>query len=395
MKFCYWGILVMVALNCQAVITEEPTIRLAVFNVSMDATNYIEQDQTLLGDELQSNLRNGEHQQIKNISEIIQRLRPDIILLNEFDYSKQSASDVQHFIKHYLKVSQNNTKPIDYPYFYSAPVNTGVDSGLDLDKDGIASGTKGDAFGFGLFPGHYGMLVLSQYPLYFEQVRTFQNFLWKDMPDNLLSTIKDENGQPYYSQQAQQILRLSSKSHWDIPVKIGSRTIHLLASHPTPPVFDGPENRNGKRNHDEIRFWGDYLSGSEESAYIYDDNGKSGGLKGKGAHFVIAGDLNASPDEGDGIKLGIQGLLAHPLVNDPLVPKSEGGDIHTPDNPYSAEHTAEWAMRADYVLPSTSLEVKGSGVFWPKPDDPLFRLIKDRKNSSDHRLVWVDILLPQ
>ena len=366
-------------------------VRIATFNVSMDATNYIEQDQSPLGNELQSNLRNGEHQQIKNIAEIIQRLRPDIIILNEFDYSKQSATDVQNFIKHYLKESQTNSKPIDYPYFYNAPVNTGVDSGLDLDKDGIASGTKGDAFGFGLFPGHYGMLVLSKYPIQFEQIRTFQHFLWKDMPNHLLATIKDENGQPYYSQQAQQILRLSSKSHWDIPVKIGNRTIHLLASHPTPPVFDGPENRNGKRNHDEIRFWTDYLSGSEQSAYIYDDNRKSGGFNGD--DFVIAGDLNASPDEGDGIKSGIQGLLEHSLVNASFVPQSDGGSVNTPDTPHSAQHTAAWAMRADYVLPSTSLDVTESGVFWPKQDDPLHRLIKDRQSSSDHRLVWVDIIV--
>ena len=262
---------------------------------------------------------------------------------------------------------------------------------MDLDKDGIASGTKGDAFGFGLFPGHYGMLVLSKYPIQFEQIRTFQHFLWKDMPNHLLATIKDENGQPYYSQQAQQILRLSSKSHWDIPVKIGNRTIHLLASHPTPPVFDGPENRNGKRNHDEIRFWTDYLSGSEQSAYIYDDNRKSGGFNGD--DFVIAGDLNASPDEGDGIKSGIQGLLEHSLVNASFVPQSDGGSVNTPDTPHSAQHTAAWAMRADYVLPSTSLDVTESGVFWPKQDDPLHRLIKDRQSSSDHRLVWVDIIV--
>jgi endonuclease/exonuclease/phosphatase family metal-dependent hydrolase len=365
------------------------SVRIATFNVSMDASNYVEQDEAVMGDELQSNLRNGEHKQIKNIAEIIQRTRPDVILLNEFDYSQQSATDVQNFIKHYLKVSQANNKPIDYPYFYSAPVNTGVDSGLDLDKDGIASGTKGDAFGFGLFPGHYGLLVLSKYPIQFEQIRTFQNFLWKDMPESLFSTIKDESGQQYYNQQAQQILRLSSKSHWDIPIKIGNNIIHLLASHPTPPVFDGPENRNGKRNHDEIRFWTDYLSSGEQSAYIYDDRGSLGGYKGE--HFVIAGDLNASPDEGDGIRSAIQGLLGHPLVNNSIVPKSEGAKLHSPDNQYSAQHTAEWAMRADYVLPSTSLNVTGSGVFWPKPDEPLFRLIKDRQSSSDHRLVWGDI----
>jgi hypothetical protein len=367
------------------------TFRVATFNASMDATNYDAQHETPIGDELPVHLSRGEHKQIKNIAEIIQRLSPDIILLNEFDYSKQSATDVQNFIKHFLKVSQANNKPIDYPYFYSAPVNTGVDSGLDLDKNGMASGTKGDAFGFGFFPGHYGMLVLSKYPIQFEKIRTFQHFLWKDMPGNLMATIKDENGKSYYSQQAQQILRLSSKSHWDIPIKVGSRSIHLLASHPTPPVFDGPENRNGKRNHDEIRFWTDYLSGSEQSSYIYDDNQKRGGFKGE--YFVIVGDLNASQDEGDGMKSGIQGLLEHPLVNNSIVPKSEGGRVNTPDNQFSAVHTAEWAMRADYVLPSTSLKVKASGIFWPKPDDPLFRLIKDRKSSSDHRLVWVDIAI--
>jgi hypothetical protein len=365
------------------------SIRIATFNVSMDATNYIEKHETPIGDELPINLRRSEHKQIKNIAEIVQRLRPDIVLLNEFDYSNQSATDAQNFIKHYLKESQNTNKPIDYPYFYSAPVNTGVDSGLDLDKDGIASGTKGDAFGFGFFPGHYGMLVLSKHPIQFEKIRTFQYFLWKDMPGNLMATIEDENGKLYYSPQVQQILRLSSKSHWDVPIIIGSQTIHLLASHPTPPVFDGPENRNGKRNHDEIRFWTDYLSGSEQSAYIYDDNQKRGGFKGE--YFVIAGDLNASPDGGDGIKKGIRGLLEHNLVNDSIVPQSEGGSVHTPDNPDSAQHTAEWAMRADYVLPSTSLNVTESGVFWPKPDDSLFRLIKDRQSSSDHRLVWIDI----
>ena len=34
--------------------------------------------------------------------------------------------------------------------------------------------------------------------------------------------------------------RLSSKSHWDVPLSIGGRTVHFLVSHPTPPVFDDP-----------------------------------------------------------------------------------------------------------------------------------------------------------
>ena len=72
-----------------------------------------------------------------------------------------------------------------------------------------------------------------------------------------------------------------------------------------------------------------------------------------------------------------------------------------------AQDTADWRddpgpgnMRVDYVLPSTGLEVTGSGIFWPLADDPLARLIaKDptggrRPVSSDHRLVWVDLVLP-
>ena len=51
------------------------------------------------------------------------------------------------------------------------------------------------------------------------------------------------------------------------------KTVHFLVSHPTPPVFDGPEDRNGTRNFDEIRFWADYVIPSR-SGYIYDDNGQ-------------------------------------------------------------------------------------------------------------------------
>jgi hypothetical protein len=47
------------------------------------------------------------------------------------------------------------------------------------------------------------------------------------------------------------------------------------------------------------------------------------------------------------------------------------------------------------VLPSRALDVVGAGVFWPAPDNPLAALVAERKDeraSSDHRLVWVDIL---
>ena len=64
--------------------------------------------------------------------------------------------------------------------------------------------------------------------------------------------------------------------------------VHVLAAHPTPPVFDGDEDRNGRRNFDEIRFSADYVT-PNTGDYIYDDAGGTGGLK-PGSRFVIMGD---------------------------------------------------------------------------------------------------------
>ena len=136
------------------------------------------------------------------------------------------------------------------------------------------------------------------------------------------------------------------------------------------------------------RFWHDYIR-PQQAEYIYDDAGQNGGLEGK--HFVIAGDLNASADEGDGIRNGIATLLNAKQVSQNCVPESAGGKQNRPDSEYSSSHTASWGMRADYVIPSSSLEVKSCGVFWPAADDPLYSLVSSRKLSSDHRLVWVDI----
>ena len=102
------------------------------------------------------------------------------------------------------------------------------------------SGAPDDAFGFGFFPGQFGMVVYSRYPIDPLGVRTFQLFRWKDMPGNLIP-------QPFYSPDEVEILRLSSKSHWDLPVRIEGKTVHFLVSHPTPPVFDGPRTGNGTR----------------------------------------------------------------------------------------------------------------------------------------------------
>jgi len=387
-------ILSLLTLNVMAnnKVETNPSLRVATFNVSMEALNYakrIEGKPTkLIGNELINALK-SDHQQIKNIAEIIQRINPDILLLNEFDYSNDDGKAIQLLINDYLAVSQQGQLKQYFRYYYQAPVNTGVKTPFDLNGDEKITSPV-DTYGFGHFPGHFGMVLMSKYPIDSEKVRTFQQFKWKDMP-NALMPVDPKTEKPWYSDEAWQGFRLSSKSHWDIPVTVNGQEVHILASHPTPPVFDGPEDRNGKRNHDEIRFWHDYLTPGADQ-YIYDDNKQYGGIKAD-VPFVILGDLNASATEGDAINSSILALLTHKNVQDPM-PTSHGGAKHSKENPQAKHHTAYWRMRADYVLPSRNgFNVVNSGVFWPTAESAEFRLIESRHASSDHRLVWVDVQL--
>ncbi|WP_440905350.1 endonuclease/exonuclease/phosphatase family protein [Catenovulum sp. SX2] len=370
--------------------TSAEHLRVATFNVSMEAENYTSTDIELNGAQiLADELAAGDNQQIKNIAQIIQLVRPDVVLLNEFDYIADENSGVDMFISQYLNIPQSdNAQSIDYPYYYVAPSNTGIDSGFDLNNDGNFA-TADDAYGYGRFEGQYGMLLLSRYPIAQDKVRTFQKFLWKDMPNNLMPVDPANDNQAWYNQDETNFLRLSSKSHWDVPVEINGELVHILASHPTPPVFDGDEDRNGRRNHDEIRLWADYINGAE---YIYDDQGETGGLY-KNTRFVIAGDLNASV-EGDAYPGTIDQLLLNDKVYAEFAPASNGGVANDSDNPLAPYHTASWQMRADYVLTSRSgLNVQQGSVFWPTEDQDLYPLVETRAASSDHRLVWVDVAM--
>jgi endonuclease/exonuclease/phosphatase family metal-dependent hydrolase len=349
--------------------------------------------------ELALRLQSGFDPGLQSLAEILQRVRPDVVLLTEMDY--QADTDAAGLLqRNYLSVSQAGLEPIDFPHHYSAPVNTGVDSGLDLDGSG-RTGDPGDAWGFGRFPGQYGMLLLSRYPLELERIRSFQRFRWRDMPDALQPA--DELGHPFYPPETWERIRLSSKSHWDVPLRIGTTRVHLLASHPTPPVFDGPEDRNGRRNHDEIRLWADYLRPGGGD-YLVDDAGAAGGLAAD-TLFVIAGDLNADPHDGDSTRQAIRQLLAHERVNAACVPRSRGGVAASREQGrVNLEHRGDPAadtadmgdtsagnLRIDYVLPSLGLEVVDCGVFWPAAGEPG----EAAAAFSDHRLVWVDLRLPQ
>lgn len=111
-------------------------------------------------------------------------------------------------------------------------------------------------------------------------------------------------------------------------------------------------------------------------------------------------------------------VTEHPFVRDPL-PASEGAvqasagqaganERHAGD---PAHDTADFGdsfasspgnLRIDYVLPPGPLRMLDAGVFWPLSSAPRSRLTGELDQqytngfpSSDHRLVWLDVALPE
>ena len=355
--------------------------------------------------------------QAKQVAETLQRVRPDIVLINEFDVDPSNPSSATSalvlFRTKYLEVSQNGQAPLIYPYSYAAISNTGVVTGAssvqtgDFDNNnsvvssyvaGASTTTKNnfgnDCFGFGWFPGQYSFVVYSKWPILTTAIRSFRLFKWRDMPGHVMPP-------GYYTAEEQGIFRLSSKNHVDLPIELKTgHVLHLLASHPTPPSFDTAEDRNGRRNHDEIRLWADYIN---DASYLYDDAGVSGGLAAD-QRFIVLGDLNADPLDGDSYDHAINQLLTHPRVNASVIPTSPGGPQQTslPPNGKSILHmgnpafdtsdfgefgTSPGNLRVDHVLGSKpGLAPLTGAVFWPLNTDPTFPLV----SASDHRLVRMD-----
>ncbi len=378
-------------LPAAAAVSAPAVVRIAAFNCSLNRATE---------GALRRDLSTPDDPQARAVAEIIQRVRPDILLLQEFDYDAAGVA-LRDFQANYLARAQAGAAPIAFAHSFFAESNTGISSGFDLDDDGRVAGGA-DALGFGEFPGQYAMALLTRFPVDARGVRTFRKFLWRDMPRRLLPDRRETPpAEDWYSAEELAVLPLSSKSHWDVPVRIGSVTLHVLASHPTPPAFDGEEDRNGLRNHDEIRFWSDYLDGAR---YARDDAGARRAFGGR--RFIVMGDQNSDPEDGGSRHDAIRALLANPRIDARFVPASDGGSEAAAQGGANATQrgdprfdTADFNdriagnLRVDYLLPSKTMRVCGGGVFWPARSAPEAHLVwGDRPApSSDHRLVWLDV----
>ncbi|MBE9637525.1 endonuclease/exonuclease/phosphatase family protein [Salipiger mangrovisoli] len=259
----------------------------------------------------------------------------DVLLLTDMDFDLGLAALTE-------LAARLAERGAPYPHRLALPPNSGLDSGADLDGDGQLGGPR-DAQGYGAFTGQHGMALLSRHPL--ALVEDFSQLLWRDLPG---SRMRSEDP-------AADLQRLSSTGHWAVRLETGGAPLLLLCLAATPPVFDGPEDRNGRRNADEIALWSRYLDGALGPP--------------PAAPYLLIGNANLDPTQGEGLHDEIRELLRDPRLQDPL-----------PGDP-----TADWPstgpMRVSYILPSAGLQVSSARVRAPL-------------EGQAHRLVSVTLSLP-
>lgn len=310
--------------------------------------------------------------QVEAVAEVIAGVAPDVLLLNGIDYDHDGLTLA-------ALAKRIAARGHEMPHRFAARPNSGWATDLDLDGDGRLGG-PGDAHGWGRFAGDGGMALLSRYPI--GAVRDLTGLIWGEQD---WVNLAKADGAGFPSEAAIRIQRLSSVAHWVVPVEARGRVLTLMAFHATTPAFDGPEDRNGKRNHDEIMLWRKFLDGEI-------------GPPPQGA-FAVIGDANLDPVDGEGIKSAIRGLLSDRRLQD-VQPASEGarGAADASHKGDPALDTVDWRgdeggggpgnLRVDYVLPSAELEVLDAGVMWPAPGQSGAELAQ---RASRHRLVWVDV----
>jgi hypothetical protein len=261
---------------------------------------------------------------------------PDVLLLTDIDYDGGLAT---------LGTLRDMLSDLGltYPHLFAARPNTGLQTDLDIDGDGYRGGPR-DAQGYGWFSGQGGMALLSRHPI--EMVADHGALLWKDTPDSAIAP----------DDPAFEVQRLSTSAHLALKVEAPEGAVLLLALAATPPVFDGPEDRNGRRNRDEVLLWAHVL------------NGKLGSAPER--PVVIIGNLNLDPARGNGLHMAVQKVLDHPRLRDPM----PGASTVTWDS--------TGPMRVSYVLPDRAIRTGDSGVTAPAP------------GLGPHGLVWVDLNLP-
>ena len=177
--------------------------------------------------------------------------------------------------------------------------NTGVATGIDIDGDGQIGG-PGDAQSYGAFAGQRGLLLLSRLPFSPKNSKDHSQIRWANVP-------KTRSTDP---PEIAKVQRLAYVAMLQTSITWRQHPISLLTFHASPPVFDGPEDRNGRRNADEIAYAADLIDQLPTP-------------------FVLLANTNLDPFDGEGHNEVMRQLLPIPSCKTRRLPAQAGKHLPT------------------------------------------------------------------
>ena len=113
-----------------------------------------------------------------------------------------------------------------YHYFFTAPSNTGVPAGFDLNNNGMVGGATTHRIRRVSRPVRHGRVL--EVPDRPDAVRTFQPFLGRTCPAHCCRPTR--RLESWYSPDELAVFPLSSKSHWDVPIDVGRQDVSTSSS---------------------------------------------------------------------------------------------------------------------------------------------------------------------
>lgn len=299
-------------------------------------------------EQLPADLLRGSDRQAGQVADKISRANADVVVLTEMDATQEA---VDAFNDQYLQNPDDDRADVEYEYSYLAVGSKGLQSGADLNADGVI-GSAEDAWGQGAFAEQGSIVVLSKYPIAQDQVTGVSQLRWQEVAHDMMHHT-DFSGVLAAS------IPVMSTGLWDIPIQYRGEPVHVLATQTQPDAQD--QEFADARLADELKVINGYLAGED---YIRTDEGRKAEGVGED-RFVIAGALGLQEGAADRVEPFLAGLDRENALHD----------------------------SGSYLVPSQAWQVLGQGRIQehqPSISQPISGTVPNLVEESTP-LLWTDI----
>ena len=247
---------------------------------------------------------------------------PDVLLVNEFDYV-EGGEAAELFRENYLEVAQNGARRSSTRTTSSRPSTPACPAGFDLNNNGTVGGGN-DAFGLRRVPRpvRHGRLleVPDRRPTASARSRSSSG---RTCRARCCPTTRPRRSRPTGTRpRSSTVCGCRRRATGTCRSGSADDTVHFLVS---PPDAAGlrrrPRTATAPATSTRSGFWADYVRPAAAATSTTTRAGTA--ACGRGARFVIAGDQNSDPLDGDSVAGAIQQLLDNPRVNARVTPSSE------------------------------------------------------------------------